>query len=446
MGAGPLFNFGIASTSALVISTFGLTTAQFGLILTVVFTSAAVVSLVLGWLADRLPPRVQWCVLFGGAALSLFLAGLAGAAADGGAGEGAGAFGPDGPAPAYGFLLATAVLSGITQSMSNPTTNRAVTALATPRQRIGWIGVKQSGVQVGQFAAGVLFPPLALWLGWAGATWVVAGLCLVLLVGSLTLIPDWSRGPSGLTTVTAPVATGAGGGAGAGAGAAADATGAHEPGRASAPDAAPSRPTPTQRETSLIVALLAAISFLSALGVMSTNGYLALFAVEQFGYPLVLGGLLVALGGLIGVVSRVWWAREFARGASAGVLFVIMSIGSIAAATLLTLSAVAHIAWFVWVAVVLHGVSVLGANVVVNASVISVVGKARLGLATGVTATGMYAGFALGPIIAGALVDATGGFAGGWIAIGIGYVLCLGVSIAVLRVTRRFRPARGGRR
>lgn len=412
MGAGPLFNFGLASTSALVIATFGLTTAQFGLILTVVFTAAAVVSLFVGWLADHLPPRAQWGVLFGGAALSLGLAGLA---------------------PTYGFLLATAVLSGMTQAMSNPTTNRAVTALATSRQRIGWIGVKQSGVQIGQFAAGVLFPPLALWLGWTGATLVVAGLCLVLLLAALVLVPDWSRGPSGLTAVTGPVSTHA------------DAEVTDARGRERASDssrgeqAAPARSTLSRRDTWVFVSLLAAISFLSALGVMSTNGYLALFSVEQFGYPLVLGGLLVALGGFIGVISRVWWARELARGASAGVLFVVMSFGAIAAALLLTLSAVLHVGWLIWVAVVLHGVSVLGANVVVNASLVSLVDKRRLGLATGVTATGMYAGFALGPIIAGALIDATGGFAGGWIAIGIAYVLCLGVSFVV---QRRFSASR----
>ncbi|WP_188726437.1 MFS transporter [Pseudoclavibacter endophyticus] len=399
MGAGPLLNFGLASTSSLVIATFGLTTAQFGLILTVVFASAAVVSLALGWLADRLAPPAQWGILFGGAAIALGLAGLA---------------------PTYGFLLATAVFSGVSQAMSNPTTNRAVTALAPPAKRIGWIGVKQSGVQVGQLFAGLAFPGLALWLGWTGAALAVSALCIAMLVAALTVIPDWTKGTSGVTE-TSPTPT------------ANDVPGT-EP--------ATSTVAPSPRMVWLIVGMLAALSFLSAFGLMSTNSYLSLFAVQQFDYPLVLGGLLVAMGGLIGVASRIWWAQALVRGAGAGPLLVIMSLGSIAAAVCFTVSALAHVDALIWLGVALHGISVLGANVVINASVIKVAGRRRLGLATGVTSTGLYAGFATGPVLAGAVIDSDVGFTGGWAVIGAAYVVCLGVALVFSRMTRHLRPPR----
>lgn len=395
MGAGPLFNFGLASTSALVLEKFGITSAQFGAILTVVFASAAVVSLVLGWLADRLPPHTQFAILFGGAALSLFVAGLA---------------------PTYGFLLATAVFSGISQAMSNPTTNRAVSALAPPGKRTDWIGVKQSGVQFSQFAAGLVFPPLAVWFGWSGAAIIVSVLCVVLLVAASVVVPDWTK-----RDATAP----------------ADAPTASP--RAAAPaTGALLLPVPP-RDVWRIIALLAAISFLSAFGIMATNAYLALFAVQQFGFPLWLGGIVVAVGGIIGVVSRIWWGRQLARGTAAGALFVAISLGAIGAAVTLIISAYAHVAWLVWVAVTLHGISVLGTNVVTNSSVMRIAGGTRLGLATGVTATGMYTGFATGPIVAGALIDAVDGFGAGWLVVGAVYLACLAVSIVFARYTRRFR-------
>ena len=53
MGVGPLFNYGISASSALVIEQMGITAGQLGLVVTVVFASAAVSSMWLGRLADR---------------------------------------------------------------------------------------------------------------------------------------------------------------------------------------------------------------------------------------------------------------------------------------------------------------------------------------------------------------------------------------------------------
>ena len=381
MGAGPLFNFGLAATSALVITTFGISSAAFGAILTVVFASAAVASIAFGWLADRLSLRVQFVILFGGAALALVVSGFA---------------------PDYTFLLATAVLAGLSQAMSNPTTNRTIRTLATPEQRTGWIGVKQSGVQASQLVAGILFPPLALVFGWHGAALCVSLLCVGLLVATFLVIPAANDEPPTIV----PLRTGEV--------------------RVGEPERAPWG----------VIVLLSAVSFLSGFGVQATNAYLALFAVHDFGYGLVLGGALVATSGLIGVASRVWWGRRLARGARAGALLMLLSTGAICAAVLLLLAGLLHASVLLWIAVALHGISVLGANVVVNATVMALVGPGRLGRATGVTASGMYAGFATGPFVVGALVDSTAGFTGGWLAVGAAYVLCLAASAIVLRATR----------
>lgn len=387
MGAGPLYNFGLSATSALVIANFAISPSQFGAVLTTVFASAAVASTFLGWLADRLPMRAQFSVLFGGAALSLAVAALA---------------------PSFAFLLLTAVFSGLSQAMSNPATNRAILALAPPAKRTGWIGVKQSGVQASQLVAGLSFPALAILLGWPGAAVVLSLVCLALLVATFVVLPSRAAAAAAKApTASVPVTD---------------------------------RANPlTGRQIWTIVVLLAVVSFLSGFGLMATNTYLALFAVQEFGFSLVLGGVLVAAAGFIGVASRVWWGRRLARGSRAGTLLIVMSVGAVGAAGVLLLAGAVHAPALLWVAVALHGVTVLGANVVVNASVVKVAGGTRLGSATGVTAAGMYSGFATGPIVTGLIVDSPAGFTAGWLVVAAAYVACLVVSIGYAMVTARYR-------
>ena len=50
---------------------------------------------------------------------------------------------------------------------------------------------------------------------------------------------------------------------------------------------------------------------------------------------------------------------------------------------------------------------------------------------------GMYAGFALGPLIMGLLQDVTQSFTAGWIAVGLSYLLCGVVTVLLHRRTQR---------
>ena len=145
MGVGPLFNYGLSTSSALVIEQMGITAGQLGLVVTVVFASAALSSMWLGRLADRMTPRAQLILIFLGTVVALVV----------------GAF-----APTYWVLIIAAVLAGPAQSISNPTTNRIIIEQVPPAKRSGVIGVKQSGVQASQLFSGLFFPAVALWLGW----------------------------------------------------------------------------------------------------------------------------------------------------------------------------------------------------------------------------------------------------------------------------------------
>lgn len=46
---------------------------------------------------------------------------------------------------------------------------------------------------------------------------------------------------------------------------------------------------------------------------------------------------------------------------------------------------------------------------------------------------GMFAGFTLGPVGMGALVNSPGGFPAGWIAVGVMYLLCVVLAAVLLR-------------
>ena len=141
MGAGPLFNYGVSASSTVVMERLDVTSGQLGTVMTVVFAAAAVTSLGLGRAADRLSARAQLSIIFGGTAAALVLGAVA---------------------PSLPVLYAAAAVAGVTQAISNPTTNRIIRTVVPPERRIGWVGVKQSGVQAAQLVGGLVAQRLLL--------------------------------------------------------------------------------------------------------------------------------------------------------------------------------------------------------------------------------------------------------------------------------------------
>ncbi|WP_245828010.1 MFS transporter [Sinomonas mesophila] len=361
MGVGPLLNYGLSAVSPLIIADLGISQSQFGILAGAVFASAAVSSFSLGRLSDRTTTRQQLVVIFGGTAVALVAAALAGS---------------------YWLLLAASLLAGPAQSLSNPTTNRVIVTDVPHAKRAGWIGVKQSGVQASQLFAGLFFPAISLWLGWHGAFGLAAAVALGLLAFGLLTVPRQ-----------------------------------------------PPRPRTAKRGSGgtlgFPVWLFAGFAFCSGLGMQATNVYLPLFAVRELGFPLVLAGAAAGVSGIVGVTSRIMWGRRMARGARPSGLLAVLAVGAVAGIACLLGAGAWHAPALLWAGVALHGATVLGANVITNAAVLVVVPAERIGAASGVLSMGMYAGFALGPLLMGVLADATGAFDAGWVAVGAGYAVCL---------------------
>ncbi|MCC3298033.1 MFS transporter [Arthrobacter caoxuetaonis] len=372
MGAGPVMNYGLSATSTLIMADLGISETQFGLLASTCFASAALSSMSLGRLSDRITARSQLAIIFGGTALALVLMAVSGN---------------------YLWLLAAVLLSGPAQAISNPTTNRVISHAVEPAKRPGWMGIKQSGVQASQLFSSLFFPAAALVAGWRGAAAGAAVVLALLLAYSWTRLPPEPRVPSTPKAERGPV----------------------------------------DRRFPATVWLLAAFALFSGAGMQATNVYLPLFAQRELGFSLVMGGVAAAAAGVVGVASRVLWGRRMAEGVRASTLLLILAGGAIVGAGLLLAAGQTGNPLLLWAGVLFHGASVLGVNVVVMAGVLREVSQQRVGAASGAVSLGMYAGFAAGPLAMGLLLEFSGGFLGGWLAIGGFYLACVGIGLAYRR-------------
>ncbi|PLC11567.1 hypothetical protein AUQ48_04045 [Kocuria flava] len=410
MAVGPLLTHSLSAMSPLVIADLGLSESQFGLLATVTFAAAAVTAVRTGRWADRLTPRTLLVVIFGGAAVSMLLAVAA---------------------PGYAVLLVAMVVSGLGQVMANPATNRLIRLHVPAPRRASWLGVKQAGVQAAQLAAGLVFPALGLLLGWRPAVALAAALVVVLLLAGVRTVPDGSAPPYGRA--------GPGGPAAADGRAAGGRIGAQGPGAPAGSGAraagggAPDRDVPARRRRRAarppmpgVVRAYAAAAALTGLGAQSANVYLPLYAHRELGLDVVAAGATVSVAALLGIASRVVWARVMDRPGTDGfVLLVVMALGAAGSAALLVVAPLhPSLTWTVWPAAVLHGAAALAVSVVVMSGTMRAVPAERLGAATGVVTMGLYAGFCTGPLLTGGLLQLTGSFGTGWTVVLACYLAC----------------------
>lgn len=381
MTSGPLFGYGLSAASAVVIEQVGITPGQVGVLASVAFASAALGSWRLGRLADRIGERAQLVLIHGAAITSLLLAAAA---------------------TRYWVLVLAAVFSGLNLAMCNPTTNRIIVHRVPPARRSIWIGTKQSGVQVAQLFSGLFFPAMTLGLGWTGAALGAAAVVVLALVQALGVLGrDLGEEPPGEP--------------------------AGQPlGHVQA----------EERGVPALVWVLAGISLLSGAGMQATNVYLPLFAIQSLEYGLVVGGLAAAVTGIVGVTSRIFWSRRLQAGAQPATLLTIIFVGAVLSGLSLLGANLTGVRALLWIGAVLLGGSTLGVNVVVNATILRVMPRGRVGAATGITSMGMFMGFTAGPIMMGVVRDVSGDY---W----VGWAIVTGVYLAALVLTSALRSRWG---
>ncbi|MFF0558568.1 MFS transporter [Streptomyces sp. NPDC004266] len=354
----------------------GLSETLLGLTTTVGFGTAAVLSPVGGRTVDRVGPRRALVALLAVSAAAL---GLIGAAR--------------GPAP----LLAAVALGGLPQALANPATNKAILASVPGPRRGAVTGAKQSGVQLGAFAAGLPLAAVAGLLGWRGAAWVAAAAALAAALWAWWALP--ADPPPG-------------------AGAA-----------ASAP-APPDGPVPW----------LAGFSLFLGAGIASVNTYVALFGAQRLGMGPAVAGALVAVLGVAGIAGRIGWSRAATPG-RAPWLPGLLAVGAVGAAVLL--AAAVLVEPLVWAAAVAVGVFAVSGNAVSMVLVMQRSAPGRAGQDSALVAAGFFTGFALGPPLFGLLAE-RGRYGAGWAVVAGEFALA--AAVGFLWAVRDRRTGRGGAR
>ncbi|WP_240676521.1 MFS transporter [Streptomyces sp. B27] len=326
-----------------------------GLTTTVGFGTAAALSPSGGRMVDRIGPRRALVLLFLVSALALALIGAA---------------------PGAGLLLSAVALGGIPQALANPATNKAILATVAPARRGAVTGLKQSGVQLGAFAAGLPLAALAGCLGWRGAVWTAAGVAMLAGVWALRALP------------------------------------------ADTP-AAPAPPASTSYVPRGMVAWLAAFSLFLGAGIASVNTYLALYGAERLGMGPTMAGGLVAVLGVAGIFGRIGWSKA-ARPGWAEWLPALLACGAVGAAALLAGGLLAIP--LVWAGAVAIGVFAVSGNAVSMVLVVQRAAPGRAGADSALVAAGFFAGFAVGPPLFGLLAE-SGRYGTGWVLVAVEFAV-----------------------
>ncbi|MFI9118345.1 MFS transporter [Streptomyces bikiniensis] len=360
-----LFAFGALGPTLL--DDLGITRSQLGSLPAVAFGTATVLSLLSGHLTDLMGGRRSLLALLATVALAFTVLSLA-----------------DG----YGWLLAGLVLAGAAQACANPATNHLIATHLPPPRRAGAIGVKQSGVQMGAFVAGLLVPTLAAATSWRTTLALVVPVALAAGAAAFLLPRDLPK-PGGGKVLALP----------------------RRPNRAAG---------------WLIVYSLGVGTGLAAL-----NTYLPLYAHEELGMGERASGTLIAAVGVAGIAARVLWTRISGRLSDIGV--PLLALAAAAVCFLLLVPAAGLFTPLVWVGAVGLGGSAVAANAVSMVAVVRGTAFGATGHASALVSMGFFGGFVVGPLGFGLLADGPAGYTGGWALAGAAFLLSV---VGALQVRR----------
>jgi predicted MFS family arabinose efflux permease len=366
-----------------LIDEFGVERWQIGALVTSSAAVAALVSPRVGGAVDRAGARRSTVATIAVAALALAAVALA---------------------PTYPLLVVAAMTTAGAQAMANPATNKLIAEQVPDGARGVVTGVKQSGVQVGVFAGGLLLPVLAAALGWRSAVLVfVLAAATAAVVAGVRLPQD---DPS--HHHTAPPAD-------------------------DAPPAGARRPLP------VLVRRVTVYGLLLGAGGSAIFTYLPLYAEEALGVSAGTAGRAVALTGLVGIAARIGWGRAAElRLGSVRALRLLAGIAVLAPVLLILAGTGAT--GLLWPAAVVTGLSASAWNAVGMLAIIQGLPPRDTGRASGVVMFGFLTGLGLGAPAFGLSVDRTGSYVLGWSMAGVLFAAALALAVAMTADTGERLP------
>jgi len=319
---------------------FGFSRTEIGIVSALVTLGAALASRPAGRLTDRLGP---WRVLV------LALAGLA-------AGAAVEAVAPDG-----WVLMAGTLLLGIAYGAVGPPTNVAVAGRM--QGGIGFfMSVKQAGMPIGSFLAGLVLPSVAIWLSWR---WAFA------LTGLVALAVAAASGPLRRTATIDAAGTTAG------------------------------REVAPPRRTWIV---LGAFGFLMAGGQWSFLSYLVLYLNEGRSFSHTAAGIALAAATACSVAGRLLWGwvsdRPGWRARSLMLAAVLAALGCGLLAADLPVAVV-------WPVAALTGAALIGWNGAFLGVIADRAARGTVGHASGTVMTMVFAGAVAVPPLFGYISQVT---------------------------------------
>lgn len=353
MVASTFFIFAVAVLASAIIDDLAISRTMVGVIGSVNTGLGALTAPWSGRLTDRIGPRNAVLVLLAVSAVTLFVMGVASSAS---------------------MLVVAGVIGGLAQGWGNPATNALIAATVESGSRGVMTGIKQSGVTLAVFLAGITLPGLERVWSWQAACLVFAAAFAVITVVAWALLPSTPRD--------------------------AGAQPAERRGGAASPLPA-------------FIRRLALYALLMGMASGSIGRFLPLFAEESLGYTATVAGLAVALSGLLGMGSRIMAARRAEHRVAPSTLLVQLSVIAATASVLLAVSPSVG-AGLLWPAVVLYSIGHTAWNAVIHLAVILNVPTAMAGRASGIIMLGFLTGLTVAGPITGMIVDATDDYTVVW--------------------------------
>ncbi len=362
----------VLAIAPLITRDLSLSATQFGFFVTAYYTAQALWSIPSGGIVDRFGVGrtliVSHLIMAGGAFLLATV-------------------------ETYVLGLAALFLMGIGYAMLNPATGRGVLAWYPSDRRGTAMGIKQFGVPVGGiFAAGngvlatmIHWQSLMAWIG--GAILLNGVLCIYLLQ---FFRPRAANRPSLLTSIRA-----------------------------------------VMRDSN--VNLYTLVSGMMNLGQANFFAFLTLFLRDVAGASQPLAGFAMGLAQTTSAAARLGWG-VVADKWYLGRRKVLMAWICGAAGVFLVMMVWVGPGWGLWYGlglVGLLGITVASFAPVAQAIAAEMVKPELAGSALGYNLTGIHIGGMIGPPIFGAVVDWTGGYAGGWLVTAV--VVLLGTALLVFR-------------
>ncbi|MGR4041998.1 MFS transporter [Pseudomonas sp. 910_21] len=290
--------------------------------------------------------------------------------------------------PGFAGLLLALAICGVAQALANPVTNLLVAECVEARSKAAVVGLKQSGVQLSALIAGLLLPPLAGSLGWRAAL-----ACLLL--------------PTLLLALWGPKVA---------------------PGSAAGKTMSLEIPRPNSRLT-----LLLSVQLCVGLVLSSFVTFLGVFAARQ-GVAVGETGAMVAGFGVMGILARTLLTPLAARMAEESwLLLTLLLLASLALAVTAQATPQAH--WPLWFGALGMGLTAVATHAIAMSMLLRDPAFGSPASASGLLSAGFFAGFALGPVLFGAVQQGAADFASAWLMLIA--VLLLGAVLSLLLVRAR---------